>query len=364
VTRLVFQDFDEFADSIHGMSGRFVPTARSTADWWIDTVPAGELSLQQIQIGGSATFAGDGQSGSFTLGIPTTKPQRIRIDGQRLDANSFILLKEDQPFTFAGHDVTRWSGVTLPVDHATLGPEVLEKLHASEGACTRTDPLRLEQLRWLVGRICCGNPTIDLSDPAAARMAEQEISAVAVRVLERSLRLQLRPIGRPHLSRELVIWRALELIRAHEGQPLFTSDLCRAAGVSERTLRRTFEEHFGVGPIRLLKMRQLREIRAALVAADPKVDTVASLAGRFGVWDLSLFARNYRRLFGESPSQTLRRPASVRELDAFNSSWLSYALRKFADEFLPSVKKRRKQTKPQTPSKVKFIPARAVAQKF
>jgi AraC family transcriptional regulator, ethanolamine operon transcriptional activator len=333
MSRLVFRDFDEFADSIAGVAGRFVPTARSITEWWIDLVPAGALSLQHLQIGGSSTFAGDGQHGCFTLGIPMTKAQFIRIDGQRLDANSFIMLKENQPFTFAGQGVVRWAGVTLPVNHQAIGPELLEKLHASDGACTRTDPMRLEQLRWLLGRICCGNPTIDLSDPAAAKMAEQEISAVAVRALERSLRLQLRPIGRPHLSRERVIARALELIRAHDGQPLFTSDLCRAAGVSERTLRNTFNEYFGVGPIRLLKMRQLREIRAALLSADPAHETVASIAGRFGVWDFSLFARNYKRLFGESPSQTLRTPAGSSE-HPDEVSWLGYAVRKFPDDLL------------------------------
>ena len=336
MSRLVFRDFDEFADSIAGVAGRFVPTARSSTEWWIDLVPAGALSLQQLQIGGSATFAGDGQSGCFTIGIPMTRPQSIRIDGQRLDTNSFIVLKQDQPFTFTGQEVVRWAGVTLPVDHPSLSPGLLEKLHASDGACTRTDPLRLEQLRWLVGRICCGNPTIDLSDPAAAKMAEQEVSAVAVRALERSLRLQLRPVGRPHLSRERVIARALELIRAHDGQPLFTSDLCRAAGVSERTLRNTFNEYFGVGPIRLLKMRQLREIRAALLAADPARETVACIAGRFGVWDFSLFARNYKRLFGESPSQTLRTAAGSSE-HADDTSWLNYAVRKFADDLVCAV---------------------------
>src|SRR5688572_33485876 len=69
MSRLVFRDFDEFADSIEGIAGRFVPTARSTSEWWVDAVPAGALALQQIQIGGSATFAGDGQVGCFTLGI-------------------------------------------------------------------------------------------------------------------------------------------------------------------------------------------------------------------------------------------------------------------------------------------------------
>lgn len=331
MSRRVFRDFDQFVDSIEGIAGRFVPTARSSAEWWLEAARAGVLSLQQAQIGGSATFAGDGEPGSFSLGIPMTKPQYIRIDGQRLDANSFIVVKHNQPFTYAGQNVTRWAGVMLPVDYAALAPELLEKLHRLDSPCTHTDSDRLEQLRWLIGRICCTSPLVDLSDPAAARMAEQEVGAVVMHALEHSLRLRLRPIGRPHLSRERVIGRVLELIRAHEGQPLFTSDLCRAAGVSERTLRNTFNEFFGVGPIRLLKMRQLREVRAALLAADPAQETVASIAGRYGVWDFSLFARNYKRLFGESPSQTLRTPAGTLER-ADEPSWLTYAVRRFADD--------------------------------
>jgi AraC family transcriptional regulator, ethanolamine operon transcriptional activator len=331
MSRFVFRDFDEFADSIDGIAGRFVPTARSSADWWVEAVHAGRLSLQQLQIGGAATFAGDGQSGSFTLGIPMTEPLAIRIDGQRLDTNSFILLKENQPFTFAGHDVTRWAGVTLPVDDELLAPDLIERLHGNDGPRTHTDLDRLDHLRWLIGRVCCGSPAVDFSDRASALAAEQEISAATIRALERSLNLRVRPIGRPHFSRERVIARALELIRAHEGQPLFTSDLCKAAGVSERTLRNTFTEYFGVGPIRLLKLRQLREIRAALLAADPARDTVASIAGRFGIWDFSLFARNYKNLFGESPSETLRTPAGSAE-SGESATWLRYAVKKFADE--------------------------------
>jgi AraC family ethanolamine operon transcriptional activator len=125
------------------------------------------------------------------------------------------------------------------------------------------------------------------------------------------------------------------LLSTREGQPVCTCDLCRAAGVSERTLRNTFNEYFGVGPIRLLKMRQLREIRAALLAADPASETVASIAGRFGVWDFSLFARNYKRLFGESPSQTLRTPAGT--ADPADNTWLGYAVRKFVDDLTYGV---------------------------
>ena len=47
--------------------------------------------------------------------------------------------------------------------------------------------------------------------------------------------------------------------------------MCNATKVSERTLRNIFQEFFGVGPMRLLKVRQLREIRSPAKVVDVKV---------------------------------------------------------------------------------------------
>ena len=92
-----------------------------------------------------------------------------------------------------------------------------------------------------------------------------------------------------------------------------------------------FQMFFGVGPMRLLKVRQLREIRAALMRADPQRDTVTRIAARFGIWDFSLFARNYKALFGESPSRTLRTPPSDLKVRS-SLSWLHYASKIFIDD--------------------------------
>ena len=80
MTRIVFSDFDEFADSIRGIAGRFIPTARSQADWWVDVSSLGRVDLQELQIGGAATYAGDGTPNTLTIGVPMTDPKKIRID--------------------------------------------------------------------------------------------------------------------------------------------------------------------------------------------------------------------------------------------------------------------------------------------
>lgn len=72
-------------------------------------------------------------------------------------------------------------------------------------------------------------------------------------------------------------------------------------------------------------------ICAALLRADPQRDTVTRIAARFGIWDFSLFARNYKALFGESPSRTLRTPPSEVKVRS-PLSWLHFASKIFIDD--------------------------------
>jgi AraC family ethanolamine operon transcriptional activator len=154
------------------------------------------------------------------------------------------------------------------------------------------------------------------------------VLAAALQTIESSSAVRERHVGRPQVPRTRVIAETLALIEAKHGQPLFIDDLCQATDVSERTLRNVFLEYFGVGPMRLLKVRQLLEIRRALLASDPERDTVAKISARFGVWDFSLFARNYKALYGESPSESLRRPPP-KSAAALDASWIAYAARRF-----------------------------------
>lgn len=335
MSRHAFRDFDEFADSIEGIAGRFVPTKRSSADWWVEAVPAGRLSLQQVQIGGAATFAGDGQLGCVTVGMPMTHPLRIHIDGGRLDEGSFLFLKPQQPFTFASGDATRWAGITVPIGHRLLEPEVADAAHESGTARSRAPLPHVVGLREVAARLCAADESISITNPVSASATEQEIVVAVSRMLEHSTRIREMQHGRFYHSRQRVIGRTLELIEASDGQPLHIADLCEATEVSERTLRNIFNDYFGVTPIRLIKLRQLREIRIALAATDPEHDTVAQVAERFGIWDFSLFARNYRRLFGENPSQTLRLPPG-RLGASDNLSWLDCAMRIFIEEARPA----------------------------
>jgi AraC family ethanolamine operon transcriptional activator len=93
-------------------------------------------------------------------------------------------------------------------------------------------------------------------------------------------------------------------------------DLAQAADVSVRTLQTAFLDYYGVSPLRYLTLRRLHEVRDELRKADPDETTVTSIAARFGFWQFGRFAGQYRRLFGEKPSETLHRGTKAAELIA------------------------------------------------
>jgi AraC family ethanolamine operon transcriptional activator len=112
--------------------------------------------------------------------------------------------------------------------------------------------------------------------------------------------------GRPLICRADIIRTATDLIERSEDVVLGVDDLARAADVSVRTLQTAFRDYYGIPPLRYLTLRRLHDVREALQKADPDETTVTRIAARFGFWQFGRFAGQYRRLFGERPSETLR----------------------------------------------------------
>ncbi|WP_067473721.1 AraC family transcriptional regulator [Nocardia amamiensis] len=100
----------------------------------------------------------------------------------------------------------------------------------------------------------------------------------------------------------------LERIQAHPDLPLTVERLAADSGVSVRALQRGFHDVVGCSPMAYLREVRLNRAREALAAADPTSGvSVTDVALNWGFMHLGRFSVEYRRRFGESPSQTLRR---------------------------------------------------------
>jgi AraC family ethanolamine operon transcriptional activator len=94
---------------------------------------------------------------------------------------------------------------------------------------------------------------------------------------------------------------------SHTAERLYVTDLCAAAGVSERTLQYAFKEVMRMTPVAYLTRLRWHRVRHALRTATHASTTVTTEALRWGFWHFGDFSRAYKDCFGELPSDTLRR---------------------------------------------------------
>jgi len=103
-----------------------------------------------------------------------------------------------------------------------------------------------------------------------------------------------------------VVERAEAFLSARAGESVSIAELCRVAGVSERSLRNAFYDVRGMSPKRCVVRARLAEVRRALADANGARGAVTTIATDYGFFELGRFASTYKAVFGESPSETLR----------------------------------------------------------
>jgi AraC family transcriptional regulator, ethanolamine operon transcriptional activator len=114
---------------------------------------------------------------------------------------------------------------------------------------------------------------------------------------------------RTRQAQSQIVKRVEEYVLAQTGERLYVTDLCKVAGVSERSLEYAFKEVAGLTPMHYLTRLRLHRVRQALLAATPDSTTVSVEALEWGFWHFGEFSRIYKECFGELPSDTLKRQA-------------------------------------------------------
>jgi AraC-like DNA-binding protein len=153
-----------------------------------------------------------------------------------------------------------------------------------------------------------------LADPLAA---DRDLWAAATR--ERALHLLQRafvdagdliqaPAPRSIAQYDLIV-ASLMYVEDHGDAALTVAQIAAVLGVSSRSLQVAFKGFLGVSPLQYLLARRLRFAQREIVGglSGRQKSGITEAAMSHGFDHLSRFAEHYRRLFGELPSQTLRR---------------------------------------------------------
>ncbi len=109
-----------------------------------------------------------------------------------------------------------------------------------------------------------------------------------------------------HSKRRFAAVRACEgYMRDNLDKTLTLLDLSRYCGMRSRSLTCAFEAITGFSPMDYLKRLRLSAVRRALLRSDRSGTLIMNVAMDWGFWHMGHFSKDYRAMFGESPSQTL-----------------------------------------------------------
>ncbi|HEX2283714.1 MAG TPA: helix-turn-helix transcriptional regulator [Mycobacterium sp.] len=100
--------------------------------------------------------------------------------------------------------------------------------------------------------------------------------------------------------------RAIAFIRDNAHRDITLSDIAAAVDVTPRSVQYTFRRYLGTTPLEYLRRVRLDRAHRELEAADPAVETVTAIAGRWGFSHAGRFSSVYKKTFGRPPSRTLR----------------------------------------------------------
>lgn len=234
----------------------------------------------------------------------------MHFDGRELPQHEIIVTGSGVPIHFRSSGACRWGSMSLTFKdleaavQAVTGREFIAPFFTQFIRPPPAFLARLSSLDEAAGHLARTAPDI-LAQPEVARALEQGLVHAMVLCISGGETAETGSVHHRHTS----IMRLLEeLLEANSDRTLYLTELCSAAGVSERTLRACCQEHLGMSPTRYLWLRRMHLARRDLRIAGPAATSVTEVVTRHGFWELGRFSVAYRSLFGESPSATLRRP--------------------------------------------------------
>ena len=309
--RLELRSFDEFIDAVQDASIGGSILRKDERPWRLASHVVGTTLVQVGQNGApsvSETQVVPDRTGFIVLAQES--PPRF-VDGREMGADALCFLRPGALVEFSNPLPTSWLSVTASPE--AVGREAALLAGASPGSTPLPavslirNPAEVARLRTLLLQV---TETIDsapgaLHPEAVANMERTLLRTLAGVTLDgSSARERRRPL---RVERSAAFRSIFGFLRTLPSGPVYVEDLCRATGLPERTLRFLFLEQFGESPVRVLRARRLCLAYEAFQEPGVGMKQIRQVAGGYGFWHMGQFAADYRELFGERPSDTLRR---------------------------------------------------------
>ena len=307
---LTFADCDQYQEAVRGSRAEIFTTATGEFHGELTRIDLPRLWLQRgaDSLARVARLAVSAERAPMAFHSDLDQAP-LQHGGMKVSPGEIVVLGARAVDTQRTSGPYRWASMSLTPEDLVKAGEALagRPLTApADSFAFRPVPAmmaRLMALHAAAGQLAKSNSGL-LANPAAAKALEEEL----VRAMVACLTSPEAVATRRSWQHAKVMVRFEEFLASKSYEPVYVAEICAAIGASERTLRACCHEHLDMGPVRYLWLRRMHLANRALLRADASRTTVTNIATEHGFWELGRFSVEYRSLFGEPPSVSLKRP--------------------------------------------------------
>ena len=304
-----FNDFDELCGNMQ--------------NWNLDyrQLEAGRFSSELLLFGNDTTIigreklgrrihqAGAAPLGLITFGVLVNPETRIRWRGYDVSGDMLCIFPQGGELDSITHD--DFDVFPISVSEASFNktcellelPDITTLINNSE--VFRCNPKKISELRsWLLSvyhNLITG--TEKFRGAQYLKQVEQGLIDRLVSILsETNLTIRIKPLRK----RDKALLAAENYIAESGNEQITIAELCLVVNVSERTLEYAFREQYGLTPKGYTLMHRMNNVRKQLRKSKPSKGAISEIARLHGFWHMGQFSTDYKKIFAELPSETLK----------------------------------------------------------
>lgn len=243
---------------------------------------------------------------SIGIVVQSAGNNRLRVNGQVLADQEIMLLHSPQDYDLVNAENTNYMVLAVDAEkvkshalaHWGLLPEKFELYSSLVGESLKHQQ-QLSSILQEHLKLSYENPLALSEKPLQELMIDELLDAVFLS--------NLAPANpKPIATRHQLAKKAAGYLADNVQNVVTLRSMCEYVGISERSLRQGFIERFGVTPKTFIKHHRLHQLHNSLKSSTDEQYTVTKAALNVGLTHLSRLPGEYRALFNELPSETLK----------------------------------------------------------
>ncbi len=248
--------------------------------------------------------------GAVWFGFPVPNQRPSRIDARIVPNHTVLFRPGNHEFELHTPEHAGIFGVVVSQNLLSECLIDMDELYRETSGGTGTLSVPREQYQQFIQTL---GQLLLQPQSASFPSSREQIGALPGLILDQlcaTLDAGARPTTQPQATRlrssRKLVEDARNLVLSQPDQRISIADLCRQLHVSRRTLQNGFRATVGLAPLTYLRTLKLNQVRRCLHSLRERDTRVTRVATNWGFEHLGQFSRDYRLLFGEVPSATLR----------------------------------------------------------